>query len=109
MKTNNAFAALLTSNTTLQTLIAGIIRIFNSLIPLLIGAAVIVFLWGVLVFIAKASAGDAEGRKEGRNFMIWGIIGIAVMVSLWGLVSFVTSTLGTTGSGGVPQFNASNS
>lgn len=94
---------LMDSSSTLSDLIKNIIGILNSLVPLLIGAAIIVFLYGVLVFITKASAGDSEGRKEGINFMIFGIIGIAVMVSLWGLVTFITNTFGTTNV--VPQFN----
>jgi hypothetical protein len=94
---------LIDSGSTVSDLIYSVMGIFDSLIPLLIGAAVVVFLYGVLLFIAKASAGNAEGRKEGINFMIFGIIGIAVMVSVWGLVAFVTNTFGTTG--GVPQFN----
>jgi hypothetical protein len=94
---------LIDSGSTVSDLIYNVMGVFDSLIPLLIGAAVVVFLYGVLLFIAKASAGNAEGRKEGINFMIFGIIGIAVMVSVWGLVAFVTNTFGTTG--GVPQFN----
>jgi len=94
---------LMNSSSTLSSLINNILGIFNLLVPLLIGAAVVVFLYGVLIFIAKASAGDAAGRKDGINFMIFGIIGIAVMVSVWGLVAFVTVTLGTDGV--VPQFN----
>lgn len=98
---------LMDSNSTLQSLIYEIIGVMRSLVPLLIGAAIVVFLYGVLVFIIKASAGDAAGRKDGINFMIFGIIGIAVMVSVWGLVAFVTNTFGTTGA--VPQFNTATS
>ncbi|HAO64810.1 TPA: hypothetical protein DCQ44_02390 [Candidatus Taylorbacteria bacterium] len=94
-------------DTTLQSLIKSIIAIMASLVPLLIGAAVVFFLYGVLVFIAKSANGDAEGRQDGIKFMIFGIIGIAVMVSVWGLVSFVTNTLGT--STLVPQFKTSDS
>jgi ABC-type Fe3+ transport system permease subunit len=96
---------LLNSGSTVSSLISNIKEILNSLIPLIIGAAVVVFLYGVLVFIIKTSAGNADGRKEGINFMIFGIIGIAVMVSIWGLVAFVTNTFGTTSA--VPQFNTS--
>lgn len=99
-------SGLLTSNSTLSDLIASILKIFNSLVPLLIGAAVVVFLYGVFVFIVKSSGGDAGGRKEAINFMVFGIIGIAVMVSLWGLVAFVNNTLGT--SSVVPQFNSTS-
>lgn len=79
-----------------QSGLGGFLEWFKSLmvmvIPILIGLGVIVFLWGVLRFIFNA--GDEEKRKEGRNFMIWGIIGIAVMVSVWGLVNFLQSTFG---------------
>lgn len=98
-------SGLLNSGSTLSSVINDIIGIFNLLVPLLIGAAVVVFLYGIVVFIAKQSAGDAEGRKEGLNFMIFGIIGIAVMVSVWGLVAFVTNTLGTSSSA-IPQLNS---
>jgi len=94
---------LLDSSSTLSSLIKNITGLFNLIIPLIISAAIIVFLYGVLRFIVKSSAGDADGRKEGVNFMIYGIIGIAVMVSVWGLVAFVTNTFGTTGV--APQFN----
>lgn len=61
--------------------------ILDLVVPILIGVAVVVFLWGVVKFIANA--GDEEARKEARGTMIWGIIGIVVMVSIWGLVAFV--------------------
>lgn len=100
----NANAALLGPGTTISDLIVSVMNILRSLIPLLISAAIIVFLYGVLRFIVKSSAGNAEGRKEGINFMIFGIIGIAVMVSVWGLVRFVTSTFGVANV--IPQFNS---
>lgn len=102
-------AGFLSSGSNIKSLIADIIGIMASLVPLLVGAAIVVFLYGVFIFIAKASSGNAEGRAEGIKFMIFGIIGIAVMVSLWGLVAFVTNSLGTTNSGSaVPQFNTTN-
>lgn len=62
------------------------------IIPIIIALAVLIFLWGVLVFI-KNSANEEE-RAKGRQFMLWGIIGLAVMVSVWGLVQILTSTIG---------------
>lgn len=97
-------SGLLNSGTTVSTLITSILQLFGSLVPVLVGAAVIFFLYGVFIFIAKSSMGNAEGRAEGIKFMIFGIIGIAVMVSVWGLVIFVTNTLGTTTA--IPQFKA---
>jgi uncharacterized membrane protein YidH (DUF202 family) len=66
--------------------------IMDRIVPMLIGLAVIVFLWGVLKFVFNA--GDEDKRKEGRQLMVWGIVGIVVMVSVWGLVAFVQNTFG---------------
>lgn len=71
-------------------------------VPILIGLAVIVFLFGVLRFIFSAS--DPEKRKEGRSYMIWAIIGIVVMVSVWGLVIFVQNSFGLGSNGGHPAY-----
>jgi len=61
---------------------------FNLASGLIVGAAVVFFLWGVLQFVM--SAGDDEAREKGKNHIIYGVIGIAVMVSIWGLVNFLT-------------------
>lgn len=67
---------------------AGVIQ---ALIPIVIGLAVLVFLWGVLQYVLRSS--DA-GKEEGRTFMLWGIIALFVMVSVWGLVNILRDSLG---------------
>ena len=91
------------SNWGIADIINWCLSLMNYIVPLIIGAAVVVFLYGVLMFIIKSSSGNADGRKEAINFMVFGIIGIAVMVSVWGLVAFVTNTFGVS-TGFVPQF-----
>lgn len=78
--------------TNLGSLLGGLRQLMGIVVPILIGFAIIVFLWGVLRFIFNA--GSDEKRKEGKMFMIYGIIGIVVMVSVWGLVSFLQGTFG---------------
>lgn len=70
--------------------------LLNIATRLILGAAVVYFLWGVFQFVK--SAGDEEARQTGKNHIIYGVIGIAVMVSMWGLVNFVTGSInfGTT-------------
>ena len=78
--------------------------ILNAVIPLLMIAATVFFLWGVLQFVT--SGGDEEKRKEGRDHIIYGLIGLFVMVAVWGLVGAIQGTFGLreTGSGiEVPQ------
>ena len=76
----------------LNTPISSLGNIINRLIPLIIGAAVLVFLWGVLKYVV--SGDDAEKRADARGFMIWGIVALAVMVSVWGLVRILQNTFG---------------
>jgi uncharacterized membrane protein YidH (DUF202 family) len=49
--------------------------------------AIVVFMWGVVRFIANAD--DAEEREKGRHLIIWGIISFVVLLSLWAFVSFI--------------------
>jgi predicted Na+-dependent transporter len=71
-----------------------LLTVFTNLVPVIIGLAVIFFLWGLAKYILKAD--DAEGRKSARQLMLWGVIIIFVMVSLWGLVRFVDSLFALT-------------
>ena len=67
--------------------------LLNTIIPLLIGVAVVVFLIGVIRYV---TAGDDEVKiKAARSMMIYGIIGLFVMVSVWGLVNIIAGTFET--------------
>jgi membrane protease YdiL (CAAX protease family) len=63
--------------------------IIGPIVPLLIGLAVLVFLYGVLTF--TFSEGGTK-KEEGKQYMIWGIVGLFVMVSVWGLVAILQGT-----------------
>ena len=75
--------------------------LMNLIVPILIGIAVIAFLYGVLKFVFNA--GNEEARKTGRDVMIWGIVGIVVMVSVWGLVGSLQTTFGLQNGNNGPQ------
>lgn len=63
--------------------------LINRLIPFIIALTVLVFLWGVFKFVLS---NDAEGRKEARGYMVWGIVSLFIMVSVWGLVNILVRT-----------------
>ncbi len=63
--------------------------ILEPIVPFLIGLAVVIFIYGVLLFMFNDGG---EKREEGKQYMIWGIVGIFVMVSVWGLVAILTGT-----------------
>lgn len=67
-----------------------LVAIFTNLIwrtlPVLMGLAFLVFVWGLAKFIGKA--GDAKSHEEGKNLMKWGIIALFIMLSFWGILEF---------------------
>ncbi len=80
---------------TTQTSIAGIIckiaAWINLIIPIVIGLAVLIFIWGVVQYVV---AKEEEAKTEGRDKMIYGLIGLAVIVSVWGLVAVLKNSFG---------------
>lgn len=69
----------------------------TTLVPIIIGLAVVVFFWGIVKFIGHA--GDERAREEGKQLIIWGLIAIFVMVSLWAIVGFIQESIIPAGGG----------
>lgn len=65
----------------------------NDVVGILIGIALIVFIWGIVKFIGS---GSDDGRAEGRKRMGWGIIGLFVIIAVWGIINFLSSSLNLT-------------
>jgi len=59
----------------------------SVLLPVLVGVALVVFIWGLIGFIQNS--GDEKALSEGRQKMVWGIVGLFVIVSVWGLINLV--------------------
>lgn len=66
--------------------------IINPLITLMAIAAFVVFVWGVVDFIA--GAGNEEKRKIGQQHILWGIIGLVIIFAAKALVMIMANTLG---------------
>ncbi|MEY2640648.1 MAG: hypothetical protein RL150_41 [Candidatus Parcubacteria bacterium] len=65
--------------------------IVNPIILFLIGAAVLIFVWGVAEYI-RGSESD-KVRETGRMHMIWGIVGIFIMVSAYTILRILVDTV----------------
>ncbi len=65
--------------------------LLNSLMPILIGIAVLYFMWGVITYVIS---GDDQKKKEARMHIINGLIGLFVILSFWGIVAVINNTLG---------------
>jgi ABC-type thiamin/hydroxymethylpyrimidine transport system permease subunit len=66
--------------------------ILVPLISLLMGLALLFFLYGAAQFIINA--GDENARATGRQHMLWGIIGIVVMIAALAIIRIAAATFG---------------
>ncbi|MEN9912984.1 MAG: hypothetical protein RLY66_392 [Candidatus Parcubacteria bacterium] len=82
-----AFAA---TNKTLASLIDLIITYANRILVLMMGIAVVMFVYHVIKYFIMA---DAE-RKEAGPYVMWSLIGFFVILSMWGLVNILQNTFG---------------
>lgn len=69
-----------------EELVEGLGSLVNTAIPILIGIAVLYFIYGLVKYVASAEDDD---KKAARQIMVYGVIIIAVMVSIWGLVGLL--------------------
>jgi hypothetical protein len=77
---------------TIHTLITRAGTLLSDLIPVIFGIALVVFMWGIVKYIA--SQGSESGKADGKKIMLWGVVALFVMSSVWGLVSFIRDSLG---------------
>lgn len=69
-------------------------EIINPVMAVIFAAALVYFLYGLMVFILNA--GESSKRVEGRRHMLWGVIGMMVMVSVFSIIKFALITGGVT-------------
>ena len=72
-------------------LVTSLRGIVNSLIPLLIAAALVAFFWGLVRYIWGSTS--KAGKANGRSIMIAGIASLFVMISVWGIINLASSAL----------------
>ena len=67
-------------------------KIINPLIILMFAIALIVFIWGLAMFIAKG--GDEDARETAKRHILYGVLGMFIMVSAFALARVITGSLG---------------
>lgn len=82
----------LTSAATLLDTLALFNTFLNAAIGLMITLAIVVFFWGLILYLWNVD----EKKAEGLQIMLWGVIAIFVMVSIWGIVRLLQSTFQVT-------------
>jgi len=66
--------------------------ILFPLIALLIGVAMLVFLYGAFEYVAGAD--NETAREKGKQHLFWGVIGFLVMVSAMAILEIAATTFG---------------
>lgn len=84
-----AEAAEITDVTSLIDFLSNVLA--NGVLPLLITLAVIGFVYGIVKYFLNPD--NEEKRKNGKEFMTWGLISLFVMVSFWGIINIFKASL----------------
>ncbi len=66
--------------------------ILFPLIALMIGVAMLIFMWGAYQFVVNAE--NDSSRTDGKRHMLYGIIGFVVMFSALAILRIAAATFG---------------
>lgn len=78
-------------NDTVEALVARIaISILNPVIYLLFAVALLIFIKGLVEFLANRD--NATERQKGKMHMIWGVIGLFIMFAAFTIINLITNT-----------------
>lgn len=77
---------------TIPELITDASNLIDTLIPLFMAVALLVFFVGLIQYVRAGESDDK--KKTARGLIIYGVVILAVMASVWGLVNILTTTLG---------------
>ena len=91
----------MTTTTTFAGLVAWIIGYINDIVLVLGALALLLFMWGVVMYIFKPA------DKQRRRSMMWSLLTLFILFSIWGIirltcVSFLGGT--TCGADAVQQY-----
>jgi K+-transporting ATPase A subunit len=63
------------------------------LLPLILGLAFLMFVWGVFKFFILGGS-DEEAQQKGKSLMLYAVAGFVLILSFYGIVSVLTNGLG---------------
>jgi len=81
------------------TLIARAKTWVGAIIPIVIGIALIFFIWNMITLIRTE---DETAREEAKKGMVWAVIAMFVAISIYGIILFIRSSLGVGGDTSLP-------
>ena len=82
------FMASANTTTKLSDVIALVVSYLNQFLALLMGLAVVMFVFYVIRYFIMSD----DKRKEGGQYILWSLVAFFVIFSMWGLVNILVST-----------------
>ena len=79
-----------TTTNNLSTLIGVIAGYLDKILLLLMGIAVLMFVFYVIRYFIQPN----DKRSEAAQYLMWSLIGFVVILSFWGIVNIVIATFG---------------
>ncbi|MEK7628264.1 MAG: hypothetical protein AAB421_02505 [Patescibacteria group bacterium] len=67
--------------------------VINPTILLIFSFGFLLFIYGMVEFLAKPEAGLSD-KSKGKQHMIWGIVGMFVMIAAGGFIDIIIGTFG---------------
>lgn len=67
--------------------------IINPILLLMFAGGLLVFVWGVVEFLAGQN-GVGEGAANGKRHMFWGVVGMFIMVAAYAIIHIIYNSLG---------------
>jgi len=80
----------LTSAVTLGHTLSVVSDLVNGLIPITLAITVLIFFWGLAMYLWDSS--NPEKKGQGIQIMVMGILALFVMVSIWGIIGVLQQT-----------------
>jgi hypothetical protein len=84
-------AAQVTEIRTIWNIFGFIKNILDTVLPLIIAAAVVYFIYGIATYVMS---GSDDAKAAAKDKIIYGVVGLFVMISVWGLVNILVHTFG---------------
>lgn len=77
---------------TIQKIFEYILELIDTSIVILVGVALVLFLWGILKYFWYSNS--EEKRRQGNAFMVYGVLSLLVITSLWGFIYLFADLFG---------------
>jgi uncharacterized membrane protein YidH (DUF202 family) len=80
------------TNSTLNSFISAVqTQILTPLVSLLVLAAFVLFIFGVVEYIRNAA--NEEKRKQGQQHIIWGIVGLVIIFGAGAIITILKTSV----------------